>query len=141
MFTWQFSETVETQAKAENIWKYWSQPDTWNVWDSDVKSAFIEGDFVQDVKDVMIPASGQKVVFRLSQVEINNSFTNTSKLPLATIDFYHTFIPSTDEKPAKIVHGVKISGLLAPFFGMVIGRNVKKNLRTAMITLSQLATR
>jgi len=89
----------------------------------------------------MIPASGPKVVFRLSQVEINNSFTNTSKLPLATIDFYHTFIPSTNKKPAKIVHGVKISGLFAPFFGMVIGRNVKKNLRTAMITLSQLAAR
>jgi len=93
MFTRQFSETVETQAKAESIWKYWSQPDTWNVWDSDVKSVFIDGDFVQDVKGVMIPASGHKVVFRLSQVEINNSFTNTSKLPLATIDFHHTFIP------------------------------------------------
>jgi len=140
MFVWYHRETVETAATAEAIWTLWSNPATWNTWDDEAKSASIHGDFIQGSKGVMQPASGPKVAFELSHVEINQAFTNRAKLPLATLDFSHSYHPSlTADAPAQLTHGVEIRGLLAPLFGFLIGRGVKKHLRTAMLKLAEKA--
>jgi len=140
MFVWCYSETVETAATAEAIWTLWSNPATWHTWDDEVKSASIYGDFIQGAKGVMQPASGPKVAFELSHVEINHAFTNRAKLPLATLEFSHSYCPSlTADAPAQLTHGVEIRGLLAPLFGFLIGRGVKKHLRTAMLNLAENA--
>jgi len=140
MFVWSHSETVETHATAEAIWALWSNPATWHTWDDEVKSASIHGDFIQGAKGVMQPASGPEVAFELSKVDINNAFTNRAKLPLATLEFSHSYHPSlTAEAPAQLTHGVEIRGLFAPLFGFLIGRGVKKHLRTAMLKLAENA--
>jgi len=140
MFVWQYSETVETYATAEAIWALWSDPATWHTWDAEVTSASIYGEFAQGAKGVMQPASGPKVAFELTQVDINSAFVNRARLPLATLDFSHRYIPSSiDGVPAQVTHGVEIRGLLAPLFGFLIGRGVKKHLRTAMLKLAEKA--
>jgi len=142
MFVWQYSETVETCATADVIWTYWSDPATWHTWDDEVKSASIYGNFVQGVKGVMQPASGPKVAFELTLVDINKAFTNRARLPLAMLDFSHHYTPSpTKDASAQITHGVEIRGLFAPLFGFLIGRGVKKHLRAAMLKLVEKAAR
>jgi len=112
------------------------RPATWHTWDDEVKSASIHGEFVQGEKGMMQPASGPKVVFELTQVEINRAFTNRTKLPLATLNFSHRYVPSpTEGVPAQITHSVEIRGLLTPLFGFLIGHGVKKHLRSAMLKL------
>jgi len=141
MFVWQHSETVETHALAENIWELWSNPTTWHAWDGEVKFASVHGNFVQGAKGVMQPVSGPKVAFEPTHVDINDSFTNRAKLPLATLDFSHVYVPSSAEgAPARITHRVEIRGLFAPLFGFLIGRGVKKHLRVAMLKLVEKAT-
>jgi len=141
MFSWHYTETVETKATAEAIWKLWSTPSTWHTWDSEVKSASINGAFVQGTKGVMQPTSGPKVSFTLTQVAINEDFTNLAKLPLATLDFSHFYSPkSADAAAAQITHRITIRGLLAPLFGFLIGRGVKKHLRSAMLKLAEQAS-
>jgi len=140
MFVWQYSETIETHAAAENIWKLWSDPASWHMWDSEVKFASIAGGFIQGAKGVMQPASGPRTAFELIHVDVNKSFTNRAKLPLATLDFSHVYTPPpTEGNPANITHNVEIRGLLAPLFGVLIGRGVKKHLRAAMLQLSEQA--
>jgi len=88
----------------------------------------------------MPPASGPKVTFERGKTDINHAFTNRAKLPFAMLDSSHIYrAPSAKDTPAKIVHAVEIRGFLAPLFGVLIGRSIKKNLRTAMIKLSDLA--
>jgi len=90
----------------------------------------------------MQPKSGPKVAFTLTEVELNKRFTNRAKLPLATLDFSHFYNPkSEDAAAAQITHSVEIRGLLAPLFGLVIGRGVKKHLRLAMCKLAEQATK
>jgi len=80
------------------------------------------------------------VAFELIHVDTNKSFTNRAKLPLAILDFSHVYVsPSAEGAPAKITHRVKISGLFAPLFGLLIGCGVKKHLRTAMLKLVEKA--
>jgi len=138
-FVWRYSETVDTRAAAECVWSLWSNPVTWALWDDSVKSAFIHGDFIQGTKGVMLPKSGPKVVFELSKVDVNKAFTNRAKLPLATLDFFHTYTPSTEEGMAQVTHGVEIRGLFAPLFGFLIGRGIKKHLRASMLKLTEKA--
>jgi len=141
MFSWHYTETVDTNASAESIWELWSTPSTWHTWDSEVKSAEICGDFVQGTKGMMQPKSGPKVTFTLTKVAINQCFTNRAKLPLATLDFSHYYKPkAANGTAAQITHSVTIRGLLAPLFGLVIGRGVKKHLRSAMLKLAAQAS-
>jgi len=140
MFSWHYTETVETEAPAEAIWSLWSTPSTWHTWDSEVKSAEIHGDFVQGAKGLMQPASGPRVAFTLTKVTLNECFTNRAKLPLATLDFSHFYNPkSADGTTGQITHRVTIRRLLAPLFGLLIGRGVKKHLRSAMLKLAAQA--
>jgi len=141
MFVWQYSETVATHATAASIWKLWSDPATWHSWDDEVKSASLHGDFVQGAKGVMQPVSGPKVVFELVWVEVNKAFTNRARLPLATLDFSHRYTPAPAAgELAQVTHSVAIRGLLAPLFGLLIGRGVKKHLRAAILKLVQTAS-
>jgi len=141
MFVWQYSETVETHAPAKSIWALWSDPATWHTWDGEVKSASLHGDFVQGVKGVMQPVSGPKVAFELIHVDTNKSFINRAKLPLAILDFSHVYVsPSAEGVSAQITHSVEIRGISAPLFGFLIGRGVKKHLRTTMLQLVEKAS-
>jgi len=140
MFSWHYTETVETDAPAEAIWSLWSTPSTWHTWDSEVKSAEIHGDFVQGAKGIMQPTSGPKVAFTLTKVARNECFTNRAKLPLATLDFSHFYSPKSASGTAgKLTHSVTIRGLLAPLFRLLIGRSVRKHLRSAMLNLADQA--
>jgi len=86
----------------------------------------------------MQPKSGPKVAFTLTEVTINENFTNRAKLPLATLDFSHFYSPkSEDGAAAQLTHRVTIRGLLAPLFGLLIGRGVKKHLRPTMLKLAE----
>ncbi len=53
----------------------------------------------------------------------------------------HEYICSkkSDSSNNKIRHTVIMSGLLSPFFGMIIGSKIKLHLRDAMIEMSRRA--
>lgn len=85
----------------------------------------------------MKPASSPEIEFELVTVEPNKMFTDRARLPLITLDFTHFYTPAdNDGTPARITHGVKFRGVLAPLFGILTGRNIKKHLRTVMLELA-----
>nr|WP_273760633.1 hypothetical protein [Bartonella sp. ML70XJBT.G] len=89
----------------------------------------------------MKPRKGPKVTFTLDKVIKNVCFSDYTKLPFTRMRFNHEYILSTDSNASKnkIRHTVTMSGLLAPFFGMIIGTKIKQHLRYAMIEMSRRA--
>jgi len=86
--------------------------------------------------NAVAPATRRSEYRALALMYVAQGLPITHKLPLAALDFYHRYTPvSTQGEPAQIMHGVVIRGLLAPLFGFLIGRAVKKHLRTAMLKL------
>jgi len=139
MFTWKYDETIDIDADADSVWAIWSNPAQWPSWDAEIKSATLDGDFIQGSLGKMKPASGPEIKFEITDAQPGKQFTNRAKLPLTTLDFSHVYLPASDQTPAKITHGVEFRGIMAPLFGALIGRNIKKHLRTAMLELAHQA--
>ena len=133
----QFEEQIVIAAQPEKIFALYANVAAWSSWDPDVKTSSIEGSFSSGASGSLQPSSGPKVRIKFTEVMPNRSFTVESKLPLCVLRFEHelTLLPSgTNAK-----HRVTFQGLLSPFFGRVIGSQIRKALPNAMQALKRAA--
>jgi hypothetical protein len=142
MFKWNYTAQVETNATPEQIWAMWKNVETWPHWDSELEWVKLNGPFEIGTKGRMQPSGGPVVDFILTEIQLNKKFVNRAKLPLTTLEFTHVYEANSEEKNCPIIrHSVAMKGLLAPLFGLIIGRKIKKHLRVAMEDLSNQATK
>ncbi|WP_273719065.1 MULTISPECIES: hypothetical protein [Bartonella] len=141
MFKWTHSEEISTEASAEQIWSMWEDVATWPCWDHELEWVELSGAFKEGAVGRMKPKKGPTVTFTLDKVIKNACFSDYAKLPLTRMSFNHEYICSkkSDSSNNKIRHTVTMSGLLSPFFGIIIGSKIKLHLRAAMIEMSRRA--
>ncbi|WP_330168688.1 hypothetical protein [Bartonella grahamii] len=141
MFNWIYSEEINTEASAEQIWTIWEDVASWPCWDSELEWVELSGPFKEGAIGRMKPRKGPKVIFTIDKVIKNVCFSDYAKLPLTRMSFNHEYICSkkSGSSDNKIRHTVTMSGLLAPLFGVIIGSKIKSHLRDAMIEMSRRA--
>ncbi|CAK00757.1 MULTISPECIES: hypothetical protein [Bartonella] len=141
MFKWTHSEEISTEASAEQIWSMWEDVATWPCWDHELEWVELSGAFKEGTVGRMKPKKGPKVTFMLDKVIKNVCFSDYAKLPFTRMRFDHEYICSKESASSnnKIRHTVTMSGLLSPFFGIIIGSKIKLHLRDAMIEMSRRA--
>ena len=133
----QFEEQIVIAASPEKVFALYENVADWASWDSDVKAATIEGSFSSGASGSLHPSSGHKVRIKFTEVMPNRSFTVESKLPMCVLRFEHELTPISSGTNAK--HRVTFQGLLAPFFGRIIGSQIRKALPIAMQSLKRAA--
>lgn len=140
MFTWVHETTIPTPASAEQIWALWSNPSTWNKWDEGNEWVALEGSFADGTKGYFKPVGGPKVKFTILETHLHRGFKDRSYLPLAHLDFIHTYTPNASpDSGGRITHRIEISGWLTPLFSRLIGRDIQKTLPDTLGRLSKLA--
>ncbi|WP_019222013.1 hypothetical protein [Bartonella senegalensis] len=141
MFKWTYSEEINTQASAEQIWALWEDVPHWPLWDHELEWVELLGPFKAGTVGQMKPKKGSKVTFTLDKVIKNVCFSDYAKLPFTRMIFDHEYITSTEPGSPnnKIRHTVTMFGLLSPFFGRMIGSKIKLHLRDAMLAMSRRA--
>ncbi|PIT70822.1 hypothetical protein [Bartonella tribocorum] len=141
MFKWTHSEEISTEASAEQVLSMWEDVATWHCWDHELEWVELSGAFKEGAIGRMKPKKGPTVTFTLDKVIKNVCFSDYAKLPLTRIRFDHEYICSkkSGSSKNKIRHTVTMSGLLSPFFGMIIGSKIKLHLRDVMIEMSRRA--
>lgn len=129
--------TVETTATPEQIWRIYEDVQTWPIWDKGIEWIRLNGQLKKDTRGKLKPKGGPTVSFEIAESTPLKSFTNISYLPLTKIIFAHNL--EQKENKVYITHQVEMKGILAPFFRLVIGRNIKKDLIPSMKQLVNLA--
>ncbi len=122
--------TLETTASPETIFGIWQDVKNWNTWDCGIEYSAIEGPFEAGTKGSLKPKGGPLVHTKIALVEVNRAFVDESKLPLAKIIVSH-YIAEAHGR-TQVTHQVEMTGPLAFFFAVVIGRGMKKGLPKAM---------
>lgn len=133
----QFEEQIVIAAPPEKVFALYENVTAWSSWDPDVKTSSIEGSFSSGASGSLQPSSGPKARIKFTEVMPNRSFTVETKLPLCVMRFEHelTLLPSgTNAK-----HRVTFQGLLSPFFGRVIGSQIRKGLPNTLQGLKRAA--
>ena len=133
----QFEASTHINAPSATIFALYANVTGWPTWDSDVKSATLDGAFVSGAKGVIVPNGGPKSEIIFTEVVKNKSFAAQCKLPLCTMRFEHELAASGSGTQAT--HRVIFQGFLAPLFGRLIGSGMRKTLPHALAGLKKAA--
>jgi hypothetical protein len=133
-----FSHSLETTAAPVAIWSLWTTPSTWALWDLGLKSAELDGPFVEGAVGTIISKSGPASEFKVLHVEAGKRCTFGTRLPLARLEIDRFLEPSPNEK-VRITHHVSFSGVLAGFWAMLFGPGFRRDLPPTMARLAALA--
>ncbi len=139
MFTWSYTEVVQTNASPKQVWCLWSAAENWPQWDNELEWVKLHKSFSKGSTGTMKPKNGPVVSFEITSIKENQQFISCAKLPLTKMSFIHAYEKQPDGSNC-IVHTVEMRGLLSPIFGRIIGNKIKKHLRAAMLKLSDHAT-
>ncbi|WP_432946241.1 SRPBCC family protein [Kribbella sp. CA-253562] len=134
---WHFEHTEQTSATPEQLWAHYSEPTAWPQWDHGTAEVTVEGPFVVGTRGTLKPAKGPKAAFVLTEVTPLVSFTDTTKLPLTTMEFAHRI--EVIDGVTHFTHSVTMNGALTPLFSRLIGRTIAAELPDAMRALAELA--
>ncbi|MBA3956837.1 MAG: SRPBCC family protein [Parachlamydiaceae bacterium] len=129
--------TVETRASPEAIWEIWQDVTNWKTWDHGIEFSTIEGPFQTGTTGTLKPIGGPLVHTKLTLVEPKKRFVDEAQLTLARIIVSH-FLTESEGK-THVTHQIEMTGPLAFFFAIVIGRNMKKNLPQEMAAMIKKA--
>jgi hypothetical protein len=135
---WVHEEHVITKAAAGDVWRLWSKPEEWNRWDEGIEWVKLAGPFERGTRGQLKPRGAGAVKFVLLEVRPEQGFSDRNFLPLAKMDFIHSYTP-LPQGGGRITHRLEISGLLTPLFSRVIGRDIRKDLPGTLQRLSRLA--
>jgi hypothetical protein len=133
----QIEASIQINGPAATIFALYENVAQWPVWDTDVKSASIQGAFASGARGVIVPNGGPKSDILFSEVIRNKSFTAECKLPLCMMRFEHELEASAGG--TRATHRVVFEGLLAPLFGRLIGSGMRKSLPKVMESLKAAA--
>jgi hypothetical protein len=134
---WTTEVSRKTTATKEQIWKLWADVSNWNIWDAQVETSELFGQFQTGTKGILKPAGGPKTKFEMTECTNFKSFTVRSFLPLCKINFIHTMTETQDG--LIISHKVVMTGFFDFLFSKVIGSKIIIGLPIAVDKLIELA--
>ncbi len=135
--SWETTATATTSATPQQIWALWVDVSRWNRWDHEVMSSSLDGEFVNGATGMLKPHGGPTAKFVMTEVTPLVSFSDRSRLPLATLDFHHSV--AVVQGVTTIKHRVVMTELLTPLFSRIIGRKIARGLPVAVNALAALA--
>ncbi len=112
-----------SSASPEAFFERWADHETWPEWDTDTEWAKVEGEARLGAKGILKPKSGPRVKFTISAFTPGHEYTDTSKLPGATLVFQHLAVLT--EKGTELSAVVTLSGPLAPLWAKIMGGDFK----------------
>ena len=136
-YMWTTEVSRITTATKGQIWKLWADVPNWNVWDREVETSELFGQFQKGSKGILKPTGGPKTKFEMTECTNFKSFTDRSFLTLCKMDFIHTMTETKDG--LAITHKVVITGFMTFLFSKVIGSKIKVGLPIAVEKLIELA--
>jgi hypothetical protein len=114
------SRSLATRAKAEQVWRIWSDPSTWPKWNPDVIDISLAGTFATGTGGTMTTRAGGTHHVELENVQAGRTFTiRTSPAPLSTFHFKCEVIPAGDG--SQITQGVNMTGPLGGLMSATMG--------------------
>jgi Polyketide cyclase / dehydrase and lipid transport len=129
----------QTRASAETVWRVWSDPQSWQAWNPNVKRMEMNGPFVNDTTGVMHTPAGQAHQIRLKNIYPGQSFElETQAIPLTQFTFHCEVVPISSGG-STISQSLQMSGPLAFFFSPMAGERIAASFEPLLKGLSDKA--
>jgi hypothetical protein len=136
---WEFEHVLTTEAKAETIWKLYSDITTWTDWDKGIEKANLFGAFQAGTKGELQPRGQKALGFEIIIAVPNKGFSDRTEIPHAglIVTFNHEL--QALEHGTIIKHRVIISSTNNSTVDSQFGDHFKHGIPLTMAALAQMA--
>ena len=132
-----FSFTISVNNTREKVWEVLTDVQGWHKWDTEIIEAKLEQDFVLGAKGTMIPKTGPKLKFYISEIEPNKSYTFNTIMPVGELVIKRTL--NTVKNETEFTDDIQFTGFLKFFFGLMLGGQFRKVLPEVMQKFKKIA--
>ncbi|MEM6326023.1 MAG: SRPBCC family protein [Bacteroidota bacterium] len=132
-----FSHTLVTTASPDEVWRLWTDPDTWPAWDTELDSASLDGPWREGARGRLQPLSGPSSSFSVTAVSERETAFST-RFPLGALRVVRRWEPVSDTQIA-ITHEVSFVGFSGRIFASRFGPRFRAALPQVMARLDSLA--
>jgi hypothetical protein len=117
---------VTKEVTKEQMWKLWSDVNSWTTWDKSLKLASLEGDFEAGNFYTFQPKGGPKMKIKIYEANENHRFTDLTSFLLAKMYGEHTF----EETPEglKVTTTMRVVGLLGFLWRILVAQKIVDDL-------------
>lgn len=120
---WSKTYSVTTdEVTREQMWKLFTNVNSWHIWDSGVENAQLNGQFEQGNHILLKPKSGPKIKIVLSKVVEKQLFITASSFLLGKIYHQHLFEETSDG--LRISYTITVKGVLSFLWVKLIAQNL-----------------
>jgi uncharacterized protein YndB with AHSA1/START domain len=129
--------SLETRAAPTDVWRVWSDVDTWPQWNPDMKESRLDGPLRLGTTGMINTRSGGKHAVVVTHLEDGRSFElESTAMPGTRMAIRATLTPI--QGGTRISQAFEARGLLAPIVGPMMGGMI---LKTFSSVLAGLKTR
>jgi hypothetical protein len=108
-------QSVLINATKENIWKILVDVEGWKLWDKDVKSSQLQGDFAIGTKGTLVSMDNKSSTFFITDIKEPYYYSNYYQYPFFTkLNFTHKIKEMTNI--CQVTFLAKFTGPLARIF-------------------------
>ena len=109
----------------DDYFRRWVHHDSWPEWSPDTEWVRVDGPVQTGSTGTLKPQGGPKVRFTISACEPGREYTDTSRLPGASLVFQHLASATEDGCDLEVL--VTMTGPLARVWGLVMGRGFRES--------------
>ena len=120
--------TITEDATQQQMWRLWSDPNTWHLHDKAIEYAKLQGKFEKGNSVILKVKGGPKVKMDLIEVIENKTYTDVTHFFLAKMWDEHMI----EETPhgLKITNTLWVTGLLSFLWIKLVAGNIAKTMPT-----------
>ncbi|GEM_PF-783476 len=131
-----YERSRETTASPDQVWRFWSDTDTWPSWNPDVRAISLNGPFQSGTTGSMTTGRGTHPI-TLENVTGRSFDLVTQPMPATVFRFSCRVDPSP--AGSRISQGLSMSGALAPIFGPLMGKRIAASFDPILVGLATAA--
>lgn len=132
-----FSFTIPISTSAQNVWQTLIDVQHWHQWDTEIIEANLEGDFAVQTKGTLIPKSGPKLKFYISEIVPLQSYTFNTIMPVGELVIKRSL--KVENEVVYFTDDIAFTGFLKMAFGLMLGGQFKKVLPEVMNKFKEIA--
>jgi len=132
-----FWYSLETTAAPSAIWSIWTDVPNWKNWDTGLKEASIDGEFILNAKGLIISLENRKSKFKVIEFVEGESYTYKTKLPLGSL-YVKRFMETKNGKTV-FTHEVWFKGITKGIFARAFGGKFRKMLPEVLANIKNTA--
>ena len=127
--------SMETRAAPADVWRVWSDVNTWPAWNPDMKESRLDGPLRLGTTGTINTRSGGKHEVVVTQLEDGKSFElERTAMPMTRMAIRATVTPV--QGGTRISQAFEARGLLAPIVGPMMGGMILKTFSAVLAGLA-----